>query len=243
MVKQGVITMIEQICIKQMIVITDGCSNQGEKPASAALRACKNGITVNAIGLMNDRFDEAAREEIESIAKAGEGIADFTNLADLSYSMQSLTQSSVQMTVEKAIQRQLASIVPGGLASVSPQVRGKIVGVWEDICETATLKCLILLDCSGSMQPKLEQAERSIRELLASLQGRKGRSLLAAAVFPGNYGDVCRIVMNFTPDLNNINKLLCGIRASGQTPTGPAIDKAINLFAEQTESKLHEYVV
>lgn len=236
--------MIEQICIKQIIVITDGCSNQGENPAAAALEACKKGITVNAIGLMHNGFDATARAEIESMAEAGGGIADFANLADLSYSMQSLTRSSVQMTIDKAIQRQLATVVgPGGLAAVSPQIRGKIVGVWEDICETATLKCLILLDCSGSMQPKLAQAERSIHELLTSLQGRKGRNLLATAVFPGNMGDVCRIVMNFTADFNNIGSMLTVIRAGGLTPTGPAIIKAVNLFTEQTEPKLYEYVV
>lgn len=236
--------MIEQISIKQMIVITDGCSNQGEKPERAALEACKNGITVNTIGLMHDGLDEAARIEIESIANAGEGIADFTTLAELSCSMQALTRSSVQMTVEKAIQRQLASIVgPGGLTAVPPQTRGKIVSVWEEICESATLKCLILLDCSGSMQPKLAQADQSIRELLTALQARKGRSYLAVAVFPGNIGEVYRLAMNFTPDLGNITSVLTGVRAGGGTPTGPAIREAINLFTESVQPKLNEYVV
>lgn len=236
--------MSEQICIKQMIVITDGCSNQGERPAGAAQEAYKYGIVVNTIGLMHNGLDERAREEIESIAKAGGGIADFTYLAELSYSMQALTRSSMQMTVEKAIQRQLTSIVgPDGLGSIPPQTRGKIVGMWEEICETATLKCLILLDCSGSMQPKLAQANRSIRELQASLQGRRGQSLLAVAIFSGNFGEVCRIVMDFTPDLNNTSGVLNGLRAGGVTPTGPAIREAIGLFAEKPERELHEYVV
>lgn len=236
--------MNEKICIKQMIVISDGCSNQGERPAVAALEAYNNGIVVNAIGLIHNGLDERAREEIESIAKAGGGIADFANLAELSYSMQALTCSSIQMTVETAIQRQLASIIgPGGLVSIPPQARGKIVDMWEEICETAMLKCLILLDCSGSMQPKLAQANRSIRELLVSLQSRRGQSLLAVAAFSGNYGEVCRIITDFTSDLSNMSGVLTGIRTGGVTPTGPAIREAIGLFAEKLESQLHEYVV
>jgi Ca-activated chloride channel family protein len=236
--------MSDKICIKQMIVITDGCSNQGERPAVAALEAFKNGITVNAIGLMHNGLDEKAREEIESIAEAGGGIADFANLAELSYSMQALTRSSIQMTVETAIHRQLTSIIgPGGLASIPPETRGRIVNMWEEVCEGAMLKCLILLDCSGSMQPKLAQANRSIRELLVSLQSRRGQSLLAVAVFSGSYGEVCRIITDFSPDLSNVSGVLTGIRSGGVTPTGPAIREAMCLFAEKLDSKLHEYVV
>lgn len=236
--------MLEQLCIKQMIVITDGCSNQGESPASAAAAACKAGITVNAVGLLHKGFDENARKEIEAIAQAGEGIADFTNLPDLSYSMQALTHASMQMTVEKALQRQLVSIVgTGGLASIPPQARGKIVDLWENVCESATLKCLLLIDCSGSMRPKLAQAAQSMRELLVSLQGRKGQSLLGVTAFPGNNGGVCRLVTGFTADLSAMNNILAGIQAAGVTPTGPAIREAIGLLTDQSEAVVNEYVV
>ena len=45
--------------IKQILLITDGCSNQGEDPIAMAALAREQGITVNVIGVMeNDVIDE-----------------------------------------------------------------------------------------------------------------------------------------------------------------------------------------
>ena len=45
--------------IKQILLITDGCSNDGEDPLAMAALASEQGITVNVIGVMeNDVIDE-----------------------------------------------------------------------------------------------------------------------------------------------------------------------------------------
>ena len=38
--------------LKQILLITDGCSNQGEDPIAMAALAKEHGITVNVIGVM-----------------------------------------------------------------------------------------------------------------------------------------------------------------------------------------------
>jgi Ca-activated chloride channel homolog len=241
---QGGVIMNESISIKQIIVITDGCSNQGENPALAAAEARRSGITVNVIGLVDDGMEAGARREVEAIAHAGEGIADFATLDKLSHSIQALTRCSMQMTVEKAIHRQLEAIVgPGGIGNVPPNKRGEVVALWEDLCEDTCLQCAILLDTSGSMKNKLVEAERSIGELLQSLQARRGKSAVAVATFPGVGLEPYRLITDFTTDVTMAGQKISDIRAGGNTPTGPAIRQAINLFAENTQPMFGEYVV
>ncbi len=58
--------------LKQILLITDGCSNQGEDPVAMAALAKEKGITVNVIGVMeNDVIDEKGLLEIERIAAFG----------------------------------------------------------------------------------------------------------------------------------------------------------------------------
>jgi len=55
--------------IRQILVITDGCSNQGEDPVAMAALAKEQGVTVNVIGVMErDTIDEQGMREIEGIA-------------------------------------------------------------------------------------------------------------------------------------------------------------------------------
>ena len=39
--------------VKQILLLTDGCSNQGESPTAMAALAREEGITVNVIGVMD----------------------------------------------------------------------------------------------------------------------------------------------------------------------------------------------
>jgi Ca-activated chloride channel family protein len=244
MVMQGGVTMIENISIKQIVVITDGCSNYGENPALAAAEARRHGITVNAIGIIDDGMEAGARREVEAIAHAGQGIADFATLDKLSHSIQALTRCSMQMTVEKAIHRQLEAIVgPGGMRDIPPKKRGEVVALWENLCEDTCLQCAILLDTSGSMQNRLVEAERSIGELLQSLQARRGESAVAVATFPGTGMEPYYLITDFTADVTKVKQKISGIRAGGNTPTGPAIRQAINLFEENTKPIFGECVV
>lgn len=60
--------------MKQILLITDGCSNVGISPVIAAAQAKAEGIVVNVIGLLNEHeIDEMGADEIQEIARAGGG--------------------------------------------------------------------------------------------------------------------------------------------------------------------------
>ena len=102
--------------LKEIIVITDGKSNVGGDPAGAALLAHKKGIIVNAIGIMDRGETEEPYIELENIAKAGAAYA-IIPASMLGYSVQMVTMQSVQMTIERAVSRQLLAdngLLPGG---------------------------------------------------------------------------------------------------------------------------------
>ena len=62
--------------INQILLITDGCSNQGEDPIAMAALANEQGITVNVIGVIDqDVIDEKGVKEIEGISMAGNGVS------------------------------------------------------------------------------------------------------------------------------------------------------------------------
>jgi Ca-activated chloride channel family protein len=117
------------------------------------------------------------------------------------------------------------------------------VELYESICEDTPLECLILLDISGSMQAKLAQAEKSICELLLSLEGRRGEHLVAVAIFPGSSGQVCQMIRDFASGLNGIRQSISSMKAGGNTPTGPAIRQAISYFEHTMQPNYAEYVV
>ena len=62
--------------MKQILLVTDGCSNVGVSPVVAAAQAYAAGITVNVVGIV-DQGDlvEFGTTEIEEIAKAGGGLS------------------------------------------------------------------------------------------------------------------------------------------------------------------------
>lgn len=62
--------------MKQILIITDGCSNVGVSPVMAAAQALREGITVNVAGVIDyGTIGELGSAEIQEIAKAGEGLA------------------------------------------------------------------------------------------------------------------------------------------------------------------------
>lgn len=63
--------------LKQILLLTDGCSNRGEDPAAVAAVAGQQGITVNVIGILDDDQVEEPEglDEIEDIAQSGNGVS------------------------------------------------------------------------------------------------------------------------------------------------------------------------
>src|SRR5699024_12648518 len=63
--------------LKQILLITDGCSNRGEDPAATAALAYEQGLTVNVIGILDDQHNEDpdGLQEVEEISRSGGGVS------------------------------------------------------------------------------------------------------------------------------------------------------------------------
>ena len=56
--------MMKTGTLKQILLITDGCSNQGDDPIAMAALAKEHGVTVNVIGVMDqDVIDDQGLKE------------------------------------------------------------------------------------------------------------------------------------------------------------------------------------
>ena len=61
--------------LKQILLLTDGCSNEGTDPVAVASLASEYGITVNVVGILDGRsLSDQGMEEIQNIARAGNGV-------------------------------------------------------------------------------------------------------------------------------------------------------------------------
>jgi Ca-activated chloride channel family protein len=229
--------------IKQIIVVTDGKSNIGGNPVTAAGEAARKGIVVNAIGIMEKRDEDHAFDEIKEIARAGRGTWENTHVANLGQTMHHMTQKTVNKTIETIVGNQLKEIIGGSLNDIPPQSRGQIVDYMERLGEDIPIKCCVVMDCSGSMANKMGTARQSMIELMNSLQGRKGKSQIAIVAFPGFNGEFCRVICDFTENIGEIKRTVYELKAGGNTPTAAAINKAIDLMMDIHDITFEEIAV
>src|SRR5690554_5829475 len=98
--------------IKQIILITDGCSNVGTSPVVAAAHAHAEGIVVNVIGIL-DRGDLGLRgaSEVAEIARAGGGMSRLVHARQLSQTVQMVTRQTVACTIRQTVQEELKRIM------------------------------------------------------------------------------------------------------------------------------------
>nr|WP_272879027.1 VWA domain-containing protein [Clostridium sp. Cult2] len=105
------------------------------------------------------------------------------------------------------------------------------------------LKCLILLDTSGSMKNKIAIARKSIYQLLRFLKERKGENHIGFMIFPGENGHY-QLLCDFTLDIDELKGKIQSIDTGGTTPTGYAIEGAIRTFAKDDEEHfINQYIV
>lgn len=220
--------------IRQVIIITDGKSNIGISPIEAAKQANKLGIVVSTIGIINPNGDSDERdiEELEGIAKAGKGLCEYTHLEDLGRTVQVMTQKTAQRTIEQIVSNQLKSIIGVDMNNLEPKSRFKIVDFIENFGDSINLKCVIVLDTSGSMNNKLDTAKRSLIELLQNLNSRRGVSKMSVVKYPGYKEEAASIVCSFTDSTELLQSKLNTIHAGGGTPTGPALEMACQLLMD-----------
>lgn len=232
--------------MKQILLITDGCSNVGVSPVLAAAEAREDGITVNVVGVIDyGMIGELGSREIEDIAKAGGGISQIVGTRQLAHTMQMMTRKTVVQTIQQAVNRELTQILgekePKTVTDLEPSQRSQVVEVMDNMAETAALQVTLLIDVSASMKPKLAAVEEGIRDLMLSLQARVGKSRLSVFHFPGRHsGEDAVMDIDWTDDPGRVRSLFGRLQTRGATPTGPAIQKVIDFYRYGTLEEQQE---
>lgn len=221
--------------MKQILLITDGCSNVGLSPVVAAAHANSDGISVNVVGVLDyGDVGELGAAEIEEIARAGGGLSRMVNMRQLSQTVQMMTRKTVVQTIQLAVQKELKQVLGNGsLEALPPDKRGEVVRVIDELGETSSLQVALLIDASASMKPKLAAVEEAIRDLMLSLQARQGKSEISVFHFPGSrQGDDCVMDLSWTAHLNGVQTIFPKLQMGGTTPTGPAIMHVIDFYRQ-----------
>jgi len=221
--------------LKQILLITDGCSNHGEDPVAMAALAREQGITVNVIGVLDqDTIDESGVREIEGIAMSGGGVSQVVYAKQLSQTVQMVTRKAMTQTLQGVVNRELKQILGSDVSmeDLPPEKRGEVMEVVDELGETVELEVLILVDTSGSMKTKLPTVKEALFDLSLSLNARMGDNRFAVFVFPGKRTDVEK-VLDWTPKLEALSSVFPKLTSGGITPTGPAIREAISHFKKK----------
>ncbi|WP_338084552.1 vWA domain-containing protein [Cytobacillus horneckiae] len=219
--------------LKQILLITDGCSNQGEDPIAMAALAKEQGISVNVIGVMeNDVIDDQGLKEIEGIAMSGGGVSQVVYAKQLSQTVQMVTRKAMTQTLQGVVNRELTQILGNKQTTIEdlpPDQRGEVMEVVDELGETVEVEVLILVDTSASMKHKLPTVKEALFDLSLSLNARSGQNRFSLFVFPGKKNDVEKM-LDWTPKLESLTSIFSKLSTGGITPTGPAIREALTYF-------------
>lgn len=218
--------------IRQILLITDGCSNVGDDPVQIAAEARRAGVVVNVIGVV-DRGDlgRQGKEEALSIADAGGGMCRVVQPAELSATAQMMTHQTMQMTLQQVVNQELLQAMGKTSEELEPNERARVAQVIDKLEETLRLELVVAVDTSASMKDKMPLVREALRDLSLSLQAREGEGLVAVIRFPGKK-ESADVVHGFSTDfeVDSISNVLV---ARGGTPTGPALQEALQLFTQQ----------
>lgn len=232
--------VVKKGTLKQILLITDGCSNRGEDPAAVAALAHQQGMTVNVIGILADESTEEPEglEEVEEIALSGGGVSQLVYKQDLKQTVQTVTQQAMTQTLEGFVNKELKEILDTGetLEDLEPHKRGEVMEVVEDMGETCDLEVLVLVDTSASMNDKLPTVKEALTDLSTSMNARIGRNRFSIYSFPGKRKGIQKI-FDWAPKLDGISAIFPKLSSGGITPTGPAIRDAMYQFGKKSLSR------
>ncbi|WP_010285410.1 vWA domain-containing protein [Bacillus timonensis] len=221
--------------LKQILLITDGCSNQGEDPIAMAALAREQGVTINVIGVVEqDTIDEQGMQEIEGMASAGGGVSQIVYSTQLSQTVQMVTKQAMTQTLQGVVNKELQQILGAktSMEDLPPEKRGEVMEVVDELGETVDLEVLVLVDTSASMKHKLPTVKEALLDLSISLNARMGDNQFSVFVFPGKKVEVER-VLDWTPRLESLSSIFPKLTTGGITPTGPAIREALTYFKKK----------
>lgn len=225
--------MRKEPTLRQILLVTDGCSNSGISPVAAATLAREQGITVNVIGVIErNEIGEQGEREIREIAEAGGGLSDIVYPAQLAHTVQMLTRKAMTRTIHQVVNKELKDILgDSGLEQLTPEKRVQVAGMVDELGERSAMQVVMLVDTSASMKTKLSAVQQAIHDFSISLRSRSGSSKMAVCSFPGKYQHL-DVRIPWTEQVEKAHQLTSGLTMSGITPTGPAIVEAIALFED-----------
>ena len=219
--------------LRQILLITDGCSNQGEDPVAIAALAKEQGITVNVIGVVDDgEMSKRGIAEVEGIAMAGGGISQVVYARQLPQTVQMVTRKAMTQTLYGVVHRELKQILGSEqeLEDLPPDKRGQVMEVVDELGETVDLYIVVLVDTSASMKNKLPMVQEALIDLSISLNSRMGGNLFCLYSFPGKRNEIERLI-DWTPKFDSLTGIFHKLVSGGITPTGPALKEAMKQFA------------
>ncbi|MCE7791267.1 VWA domain-containing protein [Salipaludibacillus sp. CUR1] len=226
---------MSQGTVRQILLITDGCSNAGEDPVAMAAMAREEGLSVNVIGITNEG-DESERgmEEITQIAQSGGGMSEVVYARQLSQTVQMVTKKAMTQTIHGVVNREIRQILgtKQEMEDLEPEKREELMEVVDELGETSNLDILILVDTSASMKTKLPRVQEALLDLSLSLRSREGENHFCLYSFPGKRSHVDKLV-SWTPQLDSLKGAFKKLSSSGITPTGPAITEAIKVHMKR----------
>lgn len=218
--------------LKQILLLTDGHSNQGEDPVAIAALAKEQGITVNVIGVVDENhLNEQGIEEIEAIAMAGGGVSQVVYAKQLAKTVQMVTRKAMTQTIHGVVNKELQQILGQHqeMEDLSPDKRGQVMEVVDELGETMNLDVLVLVDTSASMKNKLPMVQEALTDLSISLTSRMGANRFALYSFPGKRKDMDKL-LDWSPQLSSLTGIFQKLSSGGITPTGPALQAALQKF-------------
>ena len=225
--------MWKNLTMKQILLITDGCSNRGSDPVEAARIARGLGIAVNVIGIVDGGdLNSAGRREVTEIAEAGGGMSRIVEARQLAMTMQMMTKHTVQMTIQQVVNKELRQLIGTDAEGLPPEKRSDVAEMVDRLGDEAKMQLVLAIDTSASMHDKLATVREAIRDLQIGLDVRKGDCEVAIITFPGDGKEDVAVVSDFSQQAD-LSKLMNLLRANGGTPTGPALEKATRLLSPQ----------
>lgn len=220
--------MSSETVLRQILLVTDGCSNVGSDPVRAAKTGLSRGISTSVIGIIDDgSLGEQGKREAYEIAEAGGGMCRIISVADLSMTMQMVTRQTMQLTLQQVVNEELRNLIGKKTDELAPDVRTKVATMVDTMAEESELHMALVIDVSASMASKMASVREAVRDMEFGLKARTGRCHLYVFTYPSAYGaSTDEHVLQDTS--GSIADIIMHIRPAGNTPTGPALLKAID---------------
>lgn len=232
---------MNQGTLRQILLITDGCSNSGVSPVHTAKQAFAQGVVVNVIGVLEKHQSELdpGFQEVEKIARAGGGVSQTVYKEDLSQTVQAVTRQAMSQTLQGFVHQELKHIFGEDrtLVDLAPDKRGEVMEVVDDLGEACQLEVFILVDTSASMRHKLLTVKEALLDLSMNLDARNGVNQFAIYQFPHQKATI-GVIHDWAETLAEVSVIFPKLVSSGMTPTGPAIAEALDHFSQIETSEL-----